>query len=385
MAVAPKFIRKKIVSPIKDFIADSRATGIVLIVCTVFSLTMSNFFVGNRYVVFWQEKLFATPFHFLPESILHIINEGLMTFFFFLVGLEIKRELVIGELSQPKKAILPIIAAIGGMIVPALIYLSFCSDSTLANGWGIPIATDIAFSLAVLSLLGKRVPVSLKIFLMALAIIDDLGGIFTIAVFYASVINWLYVLGSFIVVVLLFFFKKRINISFFLFAGILLWFFLFNSGIHATISGVVIALFIPLSKIEQLEHQLHFPVNFTILPLFVLANTAMIFPDDFSMLFQSEIAWGIFFGLVVGKPLGIVVFSWLSVRFKLAILPQGTNWKQIIGVGIVAGIGFTVSMFISTLAFQENNLQTISKMAVLIASIVAALFGYVFVKKHQSV
>lgn len=383
MAFAPKIFRKKIVSPIKDFIADSRAMGMVLIVCTVFSLIMSNLIIGADYVAFWQEKLCTTAFFHFPENILHIINDGLMTFFFFLVGLEIKRELIMGELSQPKKAMLPIIAAIGGMIFPALIYLSFCGDSSNAKGWGIPIATDIAFSLAVLSLLGKRVPFSLKIFLMALAIIDDLGGIITIAVFYAASIKWWYVFGAFLVVLLLYFFKNKSATWLHLLGGILLWFFLFNSGIHATIAGVIIALLMPLSKIEILEHQLHIPINFIILPLFVLANTAMIIPNDCSLLFHSKIAWGIFIGLVVGKPLGIVVFSWLSIRLKLAILPQGTNWKQMIGVGIVAGIGFTVSMFIATLAFQENSLQTISKMAVLIASIVASIFGFIFLKKQS--
>ncbi len=381
---APKKIRNKIVSPLKVFIADSRSTGIILIACTILSLTISNLSFGQDYVAFWQQKLCFTQILHLPENYLHIINDGLMSIFFLLVGLEIKRELLIGEISQLKKALLPIIAAIGGMVIPALIYLAFCSSSSFSNGWGIPIATDIVFSLAILSLLGNRVPLSLKIFLMALAIIDDLGGIVTIALFYAVAINWSYVLLSFVISFLMYFLGKKKYLWLHFLTGIVLWYFLYNSGIHPTIAGVIFAMTFPLSSIEMLERKLHFPVNFLILPLFVLANTTLIFPGNFTTIFHSKVALGIFFGLVVGKPLGIVLFSWLSVRLKMATLPHGVRWQQLIGVGIVAGIGFTISIFIATLAFQGNEQQTIAKMAVLMSSVVAAILGYVFLSKQKS-
>jgi NhaA family Na+:H+ antiporter len=318
----------------------------------------------------------------LPHTILHLINDALMAVFFFLVGLEIKRELLVGELNTAKKAMLPAIAALGGMVVPALIYTIWCGGTPFARGWGIPMATDIAFSLGVLSLLGKRAPLSLRIFLTALAIIDDLGGILTIAIFYAQDIQWIYLfiaLGIVFLLALLNAAKVKHYYIFFFF-GIVLWYFVFNSGIHATIAGVLLAFTIPMHKVEELEYALHDPVNFIILPLFALANTAILLPSDFSSVFSSLVHHGIFMGLVLGKPIGIYLFSILAIRMKMATLPDGINRRHVLGMGMIAGIGFTMSIFMATLAFSDAQTQIVAKVAIIGASVVAGAVGFAYLK-----
>lgn len=376
------YIRDRIISPIKEFIQDSRAVGIVLICCTVISLIITNSAWGESYVHFWEKELVTpAPGLHLPHTPMHLINDLLMAVFFFLVGLEIKRELLVGELASLKKSLLPIIGALGGMFVPAMIFLMFTAGSPLSRGWGIPMATDIAFSLGVLSMLGKRAPFSLRVFLMALAIIDDLGGIVTIAIFYAEEINWTYLFlsgGILFVLSLLNYFKlKRYFVYFML--GIILWYLIFNSGVHATIAGVLLAFTIPLHKIEDLIHQLHDPVNFVILPLFALANTTVLFPTEMGHVYTSIVHWGIFAGLVLGKPLGIFLFSRIAVALKIADLPEGMTWYHTLGMGMIAGIGFTMSIFMATLAFKAPEIQTIAKIGILGASLVAGIAGYLFI------
>lgn len=374
----------KFLSPIQNFFKDSKAIGISLIACTIISLLLSNGGWSNAYISFWAKDL---PLSFgnihLPHSVLHLINDGLMFFFFLLVGMEIKRELMIGELKSIKTSLLPVIAALGGMIVPALIYSWWCGGTPFAKGWGIPMATDIAFSLGVLSLLGNRIPVSVRIFLTALAIIDDLGGILTIAVFYAGSINFTYlILGSIVWMLLIVFNLFKVGSAIFYAAfGLLLWYCVYNSGVHATIAGVMLAFTIPLKKITGWEHRLHYPVYFFIMPLFALANTAIILPAHMQNVVSSEIHQGVFTGLLLGKPIGICVFSLIAVKFKLAALPHDMHWKHLAGMAILAGIGFTMSIFMATLAFSEEEHQLIAKVAIINASIVAGIVGYLFLKQ----
>ena len=376
-------LRRRIISPLKEFIHDSRAVGITLICCTIISLIVSNSAWAEPYINFWElEAHIPTPHLHLPHTILHIINDGLMALFFLLVGMEIKRELLIGELSSVKKSMLPIVGAIGGMVVPATICYIWCGNTPYSGGWGVPMATDIAFSLGVLSLLGKRAPLSLKIFLTALAIIDDLGAILAIAIFYTSSLNLMYLgLGGVVLLALIMLNLFKVHRSYIYFIlGAVLWYFIFNSGIHATIAGVLLAFTIPLKHIHKLETKLHDPVNFIILPLFALANTAIMLPSDFTSIYNSKVHHGIFMGLVVGKPLGIFLLCFLAVKLRIASLPGNLSWKQIFGLGLVAGIGFTMSIFIATLAFGEVEVQLISKVAIIGASLVSGIVGFTYLK-----
>lgn len=381
--------KNKLISPIFQFLQDSRAVGIVLIACTIISLVIANSPWQLAYTGFFN-TLFdpAGGHHYdfnglhLPNSWLLWINDGFMVLFFFLVGMEIKRELTTGELASFKKSLLPILAALGGMIAPALIYFLFNGGTEYAHGWGIPMATDIAFSLGILSLLGKRVPLSLKIFLTALAIIDDLGAILAIAIFYTEQLHTLYLYigaGIFALLLIINYFKVQ-HMVFYIIPGIVLWYCIFNSGIHATIAGVLLAFCIPLNKIHHLEHTLHDPVNFLIMPIFALANTAIEFPADLLAAFSHSVSFGIIVGLVLGKPLGIFLLCFIAVKMKLASLPDNTNWKQLWGVGMIAGVGFTMSIFIATLAFKPVDIQVISVMSVILASLVAGLAGFIFLR-----
>lgn len=374
------FLKRNFISPLLEFIHDSRAVGIALIICTAASLIASNTNWGSSYIQFWNAEMFVS--NYLPHSILHWINDALMAIFFFLVGMEIKRELTIGELSSINKSIVPVVAALGGMLVPALIFIFFNAGTSYQKGWGIPMATDIAFSLGVASLLGKRVPVSLKLFLMALAIIDDLGAIVAIAVFYTETINLFYLLsgvGIFSVLLIWNYFKLPFGFWNFI-LGIALWFCFFNSGVHATIAGVLFAFTIPLNQLSKLEHTLHHYVNFLIIPVFALANTAILIPVDFTQHITNKLSFGILFGLLLGKPIGIVFFSWALVKLKLGTLAKGIEWKHMIGLGLLAAIGFTMSIFISMLAFKDSFTQDISKVAVIIASLIAMLLSYTWFK-----
>ena len=379
----------KIFSPIRDFINDSRATGIILIACTVLSLLLSNLgFSQHFYTGFWERTIHITgnsSIH-LPESNLLIINDILMTLFFFLVGMEIKRELTIGELASIRKSLLPVLAALGGMICPAVIFSFYNFHTPGKSGWGIPMATDIAFSLGVLSLLGKKIPVQLKIFLAALAIIDDLGAVITIAIFYTAKLNAIYLLfGAIAVIVLIALNRLKVeNLFFYAIPAIILWYCIFNSGVHATISGVIVSFCMPLKNLAKLEHILYKPVNFIIMPLFALANTAIILPESMSDVFTSSITPGVMLGLILGKPLGIFFFSFIAIKLGIASLPSNTNFKQLWGIGLLGGIGFTMSIFTSTLAYTSEAMQVISKVSVMAGSLVASLIGYSYLYNFKN-
>ncbi len=367
-----------IVNPLQRMVKDSRSVGILLFACSVVSVIIANTSAGEAYIAFWNTGMSGPPGLHLPHSLLHWINDALMAAFFFLVGMEIKRELLIGELSSVKKSLLPLFAAVGGMLAPAAIYLLFNKQTDFQHGWGIPMATDIAFSLGIASMLGKKVPASLKTFLMALAIIDDLGAIIIIAFFYGGSIQWIYQLCGIGVVTVLFLFPRlKIKFGWWNFAlGLVLWYCFFNSGIHATIAGVLFALTIPLPLLEKLEHRLHIPVYFIMLPLFALANTAIVIPPEFIAALNSSLNYGIIGGLFIGKPLGIVTACWVLVKLKWGELPRGVSWTQITGIGVLAGIGFTMSIFITMLAFDDAATQDIAKSGVLIASVIAMAAGY---------
>jgi NhaA family Na+:H+ antiporter len=305
-----------------------------------------------------------------------------MTIFFFLVGMEIKREIINGELSSLKRSMLPIMAAIGGMLAPALIFNFFNGTTPYQHGWGIPMATDIAFSLGVASLLGKRIPLSLMVFLTALAIIDDLGAIITIAIFYSVSIQVYYLLvGALLMILLIILNLAKVKFSgWHYLIGLALWFCFFNSGIHATIAGVLFAFTVPVSKLSELENKFHNAVNFFILPLFALANTAIFLPADTLSSAGSTLSLGIIAGLLIGKPLGITLISFIAVKLQIAELPENTNWKKLFGAGILAGIGFTMSIFISMLAYNTPAWQDLSKIAVLIASFMAMILGFLWLR-----
>ncbi len=378
-----------ITSPFKWFFKLEAASGLLLLISAVIALFISNSNLSNLYFETLNRYLFVGINNFgIKMSLLHWINDALMAVFFFFVTLEIKREFLQGELSNRKQALLPIIAAIGGMLVPALIYvyINFQTGDTL-NGWAIPSATDIAFSLGVLSLLGSRVPISLKVFLTALAIIDDLGAIVIIAFFYSGDLSIKYLsllLITFIALIIL----NKFNIKKFipyLLLGLILWFFTHESGIHATISGVLLATVIPHRKKEKdfslltkIEHSISPYVAFGIMPLFALANAGVSLSGiNFDSLLLP-VPLGILLGLFIGKQIGVFLFSIISIKLKIAQMPNNANWLTFYGVGVLAGIGFTMSLFIGNLAFVEN-VQYISgvKIGVLTGSLLSTVFGYV--------
>ncbi|OJW84873.1 MAG: Na+/H+ antiporter NhaA [Bacteroidetes bacterium 46-16] len=382
MANNDSYIDKYVLSPIREFLDDSRTVGVVLLCCAVLSIWLSNSSAAASYQAFWDNELFSSPVLHLPHTPLHIINDALMALFFLLVGMEIKRELLDGELSDVQKGMLPVIAALGGMVVPAFIYFLFCGNTPFSGGWGIPMATDIAFSLGILSLLGKKAPISIRILLMALAIIDDLGGIVTIAIFYTKGLNGMF-MGlagiTLLILVAMNFFKVRRGYSYMI-VGTLLWYFVYNSGVHATIAGVLLAFTIPMRNINRMIHAYHDPVSFIILPVFALANTAITLPGDLGHMLHTPLTYALICGLVIGKPLGIFSFSYLAVKTKIGALPDHMGWRHLLGMGMIAGIGFTISIFIVTLAFPGDGVQSIAKIAVLIASILSGVIGYVYLR-----
>ena len=371
-----KRIRRRLRTPLQKIIHDSRSLGIILTLCTLLSLWLANSNWGQQYLGIWLAETHFTDSIHLPHSVLHWINDLLMAIFFFLVGMEIKRELLDGELKEMKRALLPIFGAIGGMVVPAMLYNLFNKGTAYVGGWGIPMATDIAFSLGIASLLGKRVPVSLKIFLTALAIIDDLGAIAMIAIFYGGHIQWGFLGASLALLALIYFMgKKQWPLFIRVILAIVLWYCVFNSGVHATVAGVLFAFTIPLKELVHLEHRLHVPVNFLVLPIFALANTAIVLPDDMLGALQSTLNYGILAGLVIGKPLGILIFCYVLVRLGWGKLPTNVSWMEMAGVGMLAGIGFTMSIFISMLAFSDPSTQDAAKIGVLLASLAAIVLG----------
>jgi NhaA family Na+:H+ antiporter len=359
-----------------------------LLIATIISLLLTNVFIGEDFPKLWHISIG----HF---SIQHMVNDGLMTVFFLLVGLELEREIYVGELSNIRKALLPIIAAIGGMIVPALIHYLFNAGTITQSGAGIPTATDIAFSLAVLSIFSKKIPNSLKIFLTALAIADDLGAVFVIGIFYTKTIFWgnLAIAISIFLLLLLFNRLKVKSLPIYLLSGVVMWFFMLNSGIHATISGVMLAFAIPFTKEDNisisLQHALHKPVALFILPMFALVNTSIFIGNNWANNLFSSNSLGVFFGLVLGKPIGVILFTVLAITLKFAKLPGDLKWAHIIGASLLAGIGFTMSIFVSGLAFEDAVTIQFSQISVLIASLVAAFLGIFwfrfFVKDQNSI
>lgn len=380
-------------SVFKNFFNSEKNGGIILMVCVVVSLAIANSSFADDFSNLLNSSLGfnigAIPIHY---SISAWINDGLMAIFFLLVGLEIKRELIEGELSSVQKASLPVLAAIGGMLVPAGIYLLFNSGTDTAGGWGIPMATDIAFALAIIAMLGKNVPASLKIFLAALAIADDLGAILVIAVFYTEQIHWnyLFMAGGVFALLIAFNYFNIKSLWFYLVPGVLLWYFVHHSGIHATIAGVLLAFTIPTndtaieSPLEKLEHFLVKPVNFLIMPIFALANTNITFQKDMLNGLISPLGLGIIFGLFVGKTVGVTLCSWLAVKAKWAKLPSGANWKHVIGVGMLAGIGFTMSIFISMLSFKDIEHIAEAKFAILCTSVLSGLLGFLYLRSLKT-
>lgn len=371
----------------KQFLQSSNIGGILLFICVILSLIVANSPLADSFSKLLNTTLgFETDHIQLNYSVLLWINDGLMAIFFLLVGLEIKRELVEGELSSPKKALLPILAAVGGAILPALIYLFINKGLPTEHGWGIPMATDIAFALAVITLLGNRVPASLKIFLAALAIVDDLLAILVIALFYSGDLHYNYLfiaLGIFAFLLLLNFSGVK-KIWAYLIPGVFIWYFIHHSGIHATIAGVLVALSLPTnatedeSPLEKLEHILTSPVNFIIIPLFAIANTNITIQSEMVHGLTTALGIGIIGGLLVGKSVGILGISFIATKLKLCTLPEGANWKHIFGVGLLGGIGFTMSIFVSILAFTDPMLIEEAKFAVLIGSLFSGAIGYLF-------
>lgn len=369
----------------KRFFRSGQVGGFLLLICVAISLLIANTASKQGFENFLQTQL---GFGAVNYSILAWINDALMAIFFLLVGLEIKRELLEGELSSLKKASLPVIAALGGMLVPASIYFLFNKGTESASGWGIPMATDIAFALAIIAMLGKSVPTSLKIFLAALAIVDDLGAILVIAIFYTNQIHFDYLLmagGIMVILGLMNYFGVK-NLFFYLIPGIFLWYFIHHSGIHATIAGVLLAFTIPTndtdveSPLEKLEHFLTTPVNYLIMPIFALANTNITFQKEMISGLLSPLGLGIVVGLFVGKTIGVTLFSWLAVKLKFANLPSGAGWKHILGLGMLAGIGFTMSIFIALLSFSDPLHILEAKFAILTASVLSGVVGFVFLK-----
>lgn len=364
-----------------EFFESEKAGGVILIICTVFSLWLSNSSIGDGYIAFWN-------IHIGSHSITHWINDGLMAIFFLLIGLELEREIYIGELSEIKNALLPVIAALGGVLVPAGIYLLFNYGSAAQSGAGIPMATDIAFAIGILSLLGKRVPASLKIFLTALAVIDDLCAIIVIAVFYTTSISFFYLgiaIGIFVVMLIMNRLKIR-NLIPYLLGGVAMWYCMLHSGIHATIAGVLTAFAIPFGSGNKkstsyiLQHWLHKPVAFIILPLFALANTCIAFGSDWTSGLFSDSGIGIYAGLVAGKPIGILLFSAVAVATGICALPGELKWKHMAGAGLLAGIGFTMSIFVTLLAFTDPHLIDLSKISIIFASLTAGILGLAWLK-----
>jgi NhaA family Na+:H+ antiporter len=366
----------------RSFFESEKAGGLILLLCTAFSLVISNTSFSESYLEIWHLPVANHSFE-------HWINDGLMAIFFLMIGLELEREVYIGELSKIKDAILPISGAIGGMLFPALIFFLFNFGTKTQSGIGIPMATDIAFALGILSLVGKNVPNSLKVFLTALAVIDDLGAIIVIALFYTKTLYFVNLIISLSIFAgLLVLNRMKVNnLWIYLIAGVFMWYFMLNSGVHATITGVLLAFAIPFQDGSKktisykLQHFLHKPVVFIILPLFALCNTAIVIGSDWLHNFTEDYSMGIIFGLIIGKPLGIIVFSYLAILFGLAKLPKELSMKKLLGAGFLGGIGFTMSIFISLLAFDDAAIINNAKFMILVASLLSGIVGFLWLKR----
>lgn len=389
-------MKTKVINLYKEFTNSKKNAGLILIFCTIISLFLANTDFSESYVHFWHKEIGFSFLSFdLHYSLEHWINDGLMTIFFLLVGLEIEHELYAGELHPIKNALLPIFGAIGGMLMPAIIFIIINYHTPTIHGFGIPMGTDIAFAIAVISLLGNRVPSSIKILLTAIAIIDDLGSILIIALCYGSNINFMFLfasLGIFLFLVILNKLKVYSLVPYII-LGIPMWFFMMQSGIHPTISGVLLAFACPFGNGREntpsikLQHYLHIPVAFIILPLFTLANTAIPIKTEFIHQLSGTHSIGISLGLIIGKPLGILMAFYTITKMKIVTLPKDINWHDVLAMGCIAGIGFTMSIFITQLAFTSEALIQSSKMMILLASLSSGFIGFLlyhFKSKKQT-
>ncbi len=380
---------------IEEFIKKESASGILLIFATILALLLSNSFLAGGYQAFLHipVEIRVGPLH-LDKSLYHWVNDGLMAIFFLLIGLEVKREILEGHLSSLSQVALPGVAAIGGMVVPAAVYLMFnINDPVAVSGWAIPTATDIAFALGILSLLGNRVPASLKIFLMALAIIDDLGAIVIIALFYTTELSTLSIgvaAAALSVLIALNKFGVTKKAAYFI-VGTVLWISVLKSGVHATLAGVALAFTIPItgkdengqpfSPLKEIEHGLHFWVAFFILPLFAFVNAGVDITQISLNQMSGAVPLGIMLGLFVGKQLGVFGFSFIAIKLGIAKLPEGSGWSQLYGVSLLTGIGFTMSLFITSLAFVDDSVfQFTDKLAILVGSLLAGVMGYLVLR-----
>jgi len=384
----------------KEFFQSQQSAGILLVLATITSLWLANSSIAEQYTSFWKTEIGSNlgGFH-LKHSLTGWINEALMTIFFLLVGLEIERELYIGELSSRKRAMLPVMAALGGMVFPALVYFLFnFNHPESISGVGIPTATDIAFAIAIMSLLGDRVPPALKVFLTALAIIDDLGAIVVIGIFYGNGFSGLYLILTAIICAVLYLLNRRGNENFwiYLFLGLSLWFCMLHSGIHATLAGVILAFALPFKSGSpatlsyRVEHKIQWPVTYLILPLFALSNTAITINSEMTGALLSPESLGIFFGLLIGKPVGIFLFSLLAIQLGIASLSSSINKTMLFGAGILGGIGFTMAMFVDNLAFTNTQQIDLGKISILIGSTTAAALGFLLLSlaskaKHRAI
>lgn len=373
------------------FFDSAKSGSALLIVSTLVSLlvTNANYFnnphLGTAYLHFWHVKLGAL-------SIEHWVNDGLMAIFFLLIGLELEREVYSGELSSIKAALLPMFAAFGGMLLPAIMHYSFNAGTETQAGIGIPMATDIAFAFGVLAILGNRIPPALKIFLMAFAVIDDLGAAILIAVFYTSSVSMSYLAAAIVLWLLLVLLNRMrvMSLAIYLIGGLLMWVLMLKSGVHATLAGIALAFAIPFSAKQEdvqspshkLEHLLHKPVAFIILPIFALANTGITISTSWIQdIISSSNCWGIMVGLVIGKPLGVMIFCFIAVTSGLCVLPHGMKWRHVMGAGLLGGIGFTMSIFVTNLAFVgQVEMINNAKMSILLASLTAGLLGYCWLR-----
>ncbi|NIQ08845.1 MAG: Na+/H+ antiporter NhaA [Gammaproteobacteria bacterium] len=427
----------RLMRPFEEFFKHQVAGGVVLLATAVLALILANSPFSQDYFHFWEIELsFGTETFGLTKSLHHWINDGLMAIFFFVVGLEIKREFLAGELASAKKAALPIAGAIGGMLAPALIFFIINPSGLESRGWGIPMATDIAFALGIIALLGNRITRSVAIFLTALAIVDDLGAVLVIAIFYTSDINFIAMtVGVFCLSFLVI--GNRLGIqhpNFYALVGFALWVALLKSGIHASVAGVLIGATIPvqpkhnhdqfleraeslmtriremgstsgpfhknekmgnllalehithdaMSPLQRMEHEMHHWVIFCVMPIFALANAGISMSmSEFTTAISSPVTIGVTLGLLIGKPVGITLIAWIAVKFKLAHLPENTRWREIFGVGILAGIGFTMSMFITNLAYPDPHMVANAKVGIFIASLLAGVIGYIFLSKNR--
>jgi len=388
-----RYIRNKLTTLFIEFFESEQASGIVLLSCAALAMLLANSPMGESYLALWQQEIgFDLSVLHLQLTLEHWINDGLMAIFFLLIGLEIERELYVGELSDLRSASLPVIAALGGMAIPAIVYLTFNWGMETQSGFGIPMATDIAFALGILTLVGRNLPVSLKIFLTALAVIDDLGAILVIAIFYSQDVSFLYLaLAAAVFLLMLVFNRTGIRrLSLYLLPGFVMWYLILQSGMHAAIAGVLLAFVLPFDQGEasslsyKVQHALHKPVAFVIMPLFALANTGIVLAGMSLSSLIAPNSLGIFLGLVVGKPAGILLFFVLAIKLGVSKWPEGFFLRHLIGAGFLGGIGFTMAIFVTFLAFGDSDIAQNSKLAVLLGSLLAGIIGYAILKAEQA-